>query len=452
VLDDQMNIGMGKYEFRQMLKDIIRANHGLFVNQEQFVPGATPVPVSGKVVNSREVVGLIDAVLDMWWTDGDISHQFESLFKKFFGLRCASFCNSGSSANLLSIASAKEYFGWRDGDRIVTTACGFPTTLNAILQNNLVPVFVDVTLPYYVPANAMIIEAIHRYNAVAVFMAHTMGNPFDVRAISDYVPVIEDNCDALGSRINGRLTGTLGVACTQSFYPAHHITSGEGGMVLTRHLEMDKIVRSLRDWGRDCFCPTGKDDTCGKRFEWNFPCLPRGFDHKYVYSRIGYNMKSTDLNAAIGVAQFEKLGWFIAKRKENHDRIYGNLKSEGMEEFFILPEPTLGADPSWFGFVLTVRDNAPFVRNVLTRELNLKKIGTRNLFGGNLLKQPAYIGLNAPAVGDLENSDKIARSTFWVGCYPGINDDMCDYIVDAIVDFAKGTDKMTKSNIETMWE
>lgn len=822
-------------ELRAEMNALVRKNFKLFREVKEFIPGETPIPISGKVVDNEEVNQLLGAVMDMWWTDGSYTSRFEARLKKYLKMRHAAFCNSGSSANLLAVAAAKEYFGWKNGDKIVTSACGFPTTLNAILQNGLIPVFVDVELPYYVPNTSTIIWAIHQHDAKAVFMAHTLGNPFDVKAISEYVPVLEDNCDALGSKINDRLTGTLGVVATQSFYPAHHITSldakewvllrspsgdviwrmigdfvnseshegwecvafdkdgklafrpitgtvkhiceepliratlqtgrtavvsashslfkmgdegpetiradsiaindlilaprvlpskriidvdidyteyargswkpiarklrldkriarilgwfvaegslyyaqkagnynyffalgpdeldiaknlkddlaeafgvkskiykrvsgwslqgsrkalfeflkaqcstgarrkrvppiifdcsaeiqkefleaylngdghfrnqrgeheswsvktaseelahgihslllqmelaprfyegfstehelngqtiprrkyfnvsygtsgkgitnalsfrgeqgknkklrrygdltllkvrkieyvepsseyvydlavegyenfiagrgmivhntGEGGMVLTRHPKIDKIVRSLRDWGRSCWCPTGHENTCGKRFEWDFPCLPQGFDHKYVYSRIGYNMKGTDLNAAIGVAQLKKLEWFVARRKENHDRIYGGLKAEGMEEFFILPEPYPNSDPSWFGFLLTVKDSMPFTRNALTRELNLRKVGTRNLFGGNLLKQPAYAGLNAPSLGNLESSDKIARDTLWVGCYPGITDEMCDYMVETIANYAKGAERLRASKIELLWE
>ena len=439
-------------ELRSEMQALVEKSYKLFREEQEFIPGETLVPVSGKVVDNEEIHQLIGAVMDMWWTDGTYTSRFEARMKRHLKMPHAAFCNSGSSANLLAVAAAKEYFGWKNGDKIVTSACGFPTTLNAILQNNLIPVFVDVEFPYYVPTTSAIVQAIRKYNAKAVFMAHTLGNPFDARAISQYVPVLEDNCDALGSKIDDRLTGTLGVVATQSFYPAHHITTGEGGMVLTRHPKINKIVRSIRDWGRDCWCPTGVDNTCGKRFDWDFPCLPQGFDHKYIYSRIGYNMKGTDLHAAIGIAQLKKLEWFVARRKENHDRIYGGLKAEGMEEYFVLPEPYPKSDPSWFGFVLTIRDKMPFTRNALTRELNHRKIGTRNLFGGNLLKQPAYAGLNAPSVGHLENSDKIARDTLWVGCYPGIDDEMCDYMVDTIVNYAKVAEKLVSTNVEIMWE
>jgi CDP-6-deoxy-D-xylo-4-hexulose-3-dehydrase len=425
------------------VRELIGEGHKLFPDyafaEKKFVPGETPVPVSGKIVGLWEVDRLIDAIFDFHWTDGTFVSRFESRLARAVGARKAAMCNSGSSANFLAVAAVKEHLGWKDGDVIVTTACGFPTTLNAILMNKLHPVFVDVELPYYNANAGVVIDAVKKHNAVGVFMAHTMGNPFDAIHIGGHTIVIEDNCDALMSELSGHKTGTLGTIATQSFYPAHHITTGEGGAVLTRIPALDKLVRSYRDWGRDCWCGTGQDNTCGKRFVWEFPNLPVGFDHKYIYSRIGGNMKSTDLNAAIGIAQLKRLDLFTAQRQENFDRIYGGLKASGMEEFFVLPEPTPLSKPSWFGFLLTIRDEAPFTRNAITAHLNSKNIATRNLFAGNLLRQPAYASLNAPSYGLLETSDKITRDTFWIGCYPGITEEMCDYMVEEIVKFTVET-------------
>lgn len=428
-------------ELSSYIRGIMGAHHKLFPDytfaEKKFEPGVTPVPVSGKIVGLQEVDRLIDAIFDFHWTDGTFVSRFESRLARAVGVRHAAMCNSGSSANFLAVAAVKEHLGWKDGDKIVTTACGFPTTLNAILMNKLAPVFVDVELPYYVPDAEFVLDAVKGLGAVGVFMAHTLGNPFDAAYLASHTVVIEDNCDALMSSLGQEMTGAMGIAATQSFYPAHHITTGEGGAVLTKLPALDKIVRSYRDWGRACWCGTGCDNTCGKRFEWFFPNLPVGFDHKYVYSRIGGNMKSTDLNAAIGIAQLKRLDLFTAQRQENFDRIFGGLKENGMEEFFIFPESLPYAKPSWFGFLLTIRDGAPFTRNAICRQLNSKKIATRNLFAGNLLMQPAYRDLNAPILGSLEVSNKIMRDTFWIGCYPGINEEMCDYMIEEISEYAR---------------
>jgi len=428
------------------IRGIIGAHHNLFPDyafaEKKFEPGVTPIPVSGKIVGFYEIDHLIEAIFDFHWTDGSFTSRFESRLARAVGTRHAAMCNSGSSANFLAVAAVKEHLGWKDGDKIVTTVCGFPTTLNAILMNNLVPVFVDVELPYYNAEADVVIDAVAKHDAAGVFMAHTLGNPFDAPYIASHTVVIEDNCDALMSSIGQEMTGAIGIAATQSFYPAHNITTGEGGAVLTEIPALDKIIRSYRDWGRDCWCGTGCDNTCGKRFDWQFPDLPIGFDHKYVYSRIGGNMKSTDLNAAIGIAQLKRLDLFTSQRQENFDRIYGGLKDVGMEEYFILPEPTPHSRPSWFGFLLTIKDEAPFTRNAICRYLQSQNIATRNLFAGNLLMQPAYRGLDAPIFGSLEVSNKIMRDTFWIGCYPGINEEMCDYMVEIISNYAQAAARL----------
>lgn len=399
---------------------------------KRLVPGKDYLPPSGKYIGGKEFEYLVMAALDGWWTDGRWVDGFEREFKRLMGVRYAVMVNSGSSANLLALTAAKRKANKWSFGHVLTLACGFPTTLNPILQNNLVPIFMDIELGTYVPSKEMIASAIRRWRPSIVFMAHTLGNPIP---FPDYDGIlVEDNCDALLSKYRGEFTGKLGHFSTQSFYPAHHITTGEGGMVIAKTAKDAKLLRSLRDWGRDCWCKTGKDDTCGKRFDWEIDGLL--YDHKYVYSDIGYNLKSTDLQAAIGSAQLSRAEWMSSRRKENWDRLYGILESRGMEEHYILPRATANSDPSWFGFILTV-DNPRLDRNRIVRELEARRIGTRLLFGGNLCRQPAYEHLNAPKHGQLENSDRVMRDTFWVGCWPGLTDEAIDYIGESIIDVTK---------------
>jgi len=406
---------------------------------ERFERGKTYIPTSGKMVGKEELSNLIMAAIELWLTEGKFVDLFEDNFASWLGAAHASMCNSGSSANLLAMLAVKEFFRMKDGDEIVVVACGFPTTLNPVLQAGLRPKFIDVELGTYVPSAKKILEACKPMSVRGVFIAHTLGNPWDVHAVrealrSESVAVLEDNCDALGSTIYGKKTGTLGHMGTHSFYPAHHITTGEGGMVVSRNAKMIRIAESYRDWGRDCWCPPGHDNTCGHRFAQKFGLLPEGYDHKYVYSRIGYNLKSTDLQAAIGIAQLGKLRGFIADRKANFNMMINGLLFEKMDEFLILPTKTKKSNPSWFGFPLTIRDGAPFSRNQLVMLLESKyKIGTRLLFGGNLLRQPAYSHLPFPDDG-LPNSEKIMRDTFWVGVWPGINAEICIYMHTSIVE------------------
>lgn len=406
---------------------------------ERFERGKTYIPASGKMVGREELTNIILAATELWLTEGHWVDEFEIAFAKWLGTLRASMCNSGSSANLLAMLAAKEYFEMEDGHEIVVTACGFPTTLNPVLQAGLTPKFIDVELGTYVPTAEQILEACEPESVRGIFIAHTLGNPWDVNKVSIELAsmrmaIIEDNCDALGSTIYGIKTGTRGDLATHSFYPAHHITTGEGGMVVSRNARLMRIVESFRDWGRDCWCPPGHDNTCGKRFDTRHGLLPNGYDHKYVYSRIGYNLKSTDLQAAIGLAQLEKLDQFIANRRANFQMIINGLRYEKMDEFFHLPERAANSSPSWFGFPLTIRDGAPFVRNQLVMLLESKyRIGTRLLFGGNLLRQPAYTHLPFPDAG-LPNSEKIMNDTFWVGVWPGINAQMCIYMHTSIVE------------------
>jgi CDP-6-deoxy-D-xylo-4-hexulose-3-dehydrase len=409
--------------------------------EKQFVPGETPIPYSGRVFDSDELIHLVDAALDFWLTTGRYAEWFEQEFASFIGVRHAILCNSGSSANLLALSAlTSPKLGERrlqPGDEVITLAAGFPTTINPIIQNALVPVFLDIELGTYNVDIRYLEEAINPRTR-AIMLAHTLGNPFNVDVILEVVRhhnlwLIEDNCDALGSTYKGKVTGSFGDLATVSFYPAHHITMGEGGCVLTDHPMLKTLVESFRDWGRDCWCAPGKDNTCGKRFDWQLCELPYGYDHKYIYSHIGYNLKATDLQAAVGIAQLKKLPLFIEIRKRNWKVLYKELKS--FEEFLILPEATPGSDPSWFGFLITVRPGAPFTRNDLVRYLESHKIATRLLFGGNLTRQPAYCGIRYRISQSLANTDLIMHNGFWVGVYPGLTEEMLRYVCSTVKDF-----------------
>ena len=408
-----------------------------------FVPGESVVPPSGKVLDAADLRNLIDASLDMWLTTGRFGTQFEKKLAKVFGVRSALLVNSGSSANLLAFSClTSPKLGDRQikpGDEVITVAAGFPTTVNPIIQNQCVPVFMDVTLPSF-QADASQLQAALSPKTKAIMIAHTLGNPYDLDKVAAFAKennlwLIEDSCDALGAKYKGQMVGTFGDIATVSFYPAHHITMGEGGAVLTDKPLLKTLAESFRDWGRDCWCEPGKDNTCGKRFDWQLGDLPCGYDHKYTYSHIGYNLKVSDMQAAIGVSQLDKLPGFIAARNANFAYLYQALKP--LEEFLILPEATPESEPSWFGFPIAVRENAPFTRDQLTRELDARKIGTRLLFAGNLLRQPAYQGVKHRVVGDLKNTDFVMNNVFWIGLYPGLSHEMLDHTVGTIAAFAR---------------
>ncbi|HEY1580727.1 MAG TPA: lipopolysaccharide biosynthesis protein RfbH [Terracidiphilus sp.] len=408
----------------------------------EFNPGITPVPVSGKVIDGADVSAVVDSALDAWFTTGRFAEDFERKLARFVGVRCASLVNSGSSANLLALtALTSPKLGERrlkPGDEVITVAAGFPTTVNPIIQNGLVPVFLDVTLPSY-EIDVTQLEAAVGPKTRAVMIAHTLGNVFDLDAVTAFAKkhdlwLIEDCCDALGSTWKGRHVGTFGDIATVSFYPAHHITLGEGGAVLTDKPALQLIIESFRDWGRDCWCEPGKDNTCGKRFEWQLGALPCGYDHKYTYSHIGYNLKATDMQAALGASQIGKLPEFIERRKANFRYLFKALQP--LEDCLVLPEATPGSDPSWFGFPIGVRESAPFKRQELVRALEAKKIGTRLLFAGNLLRQPAYEGCESRTIGDLKNTDFAMNNVFWIGVYPGLTEEMLDYVTETIAGFA----------------
>jgi CDP-6-deoxy-D-xylo-4-hexulose-3-dehydrase len=426
---------------RQQILDLTAQYHNEAFPKKPFLGGISQIPVSGKVFDGDELRNLVDSSLDFWLTTGRYAHEFEEEFAKVMGVKHAMLCNSGSSANLLAVSALKsERLGERalvDGDEVITLAAGFPTTVNPIVQNRLVPVFIDCELGTY-DATAENLQAAISPKTRAIVMAHTLGNPFNLDAVMKIAKennlfVIEDSCDAVGATYDGKPVGSFGDLSTASFYPAHHVTMGEGGCVLAKSASMRKIVESLRDWGRDCWCPTGHDDTCGRRFDWQLGGLPYGYDHKHIYSQIGYNLKLTDMQAAIGVAQLKKLPSFIAARRKNFDRLFDGLKKH--EEYFVLPETTPKANPSWFGFLLTVRPNSPFGRYDLVKHIESRRIATRQLFGGNLLKQPAYANVPHRVVGDLTNSDLITTNTFWIGVFPGLTAQMIDYMISTIDEF-----------------
>lgn len=411
---------------------------------QPFVPGKTPVPVSGKVFGHREMVFMIEAVLDRHWTEGRFAKEFEHELALFLRMQFCSVVNSGSSANLLALTALTSHEIPEDrrlkkGDEVITVAAGFPTTINPIIQVGCVPVFVDIELGTY-NASFAAIKAALTDRTKAIFLAHTLGNPFSVAQLKELcdekgIWLIEDNCDALGSKHYGRLTGAWGHLSTCSFYPAHHITMGEGGAVLTNDPLLHKIVRSLRDWGRDCSCPTGVDNFCGKRFTQQHGDLPYGYDHKYVYSEIGYNMKVTDIQAALGVAQLEQLPKFISTRQKHFTHLFSGMRA--FEDWLILPKWDVVSQPSWFGFPITVRPSAGFTRAELVRFLNERRIATRLLFAGNVLRQPYFKNCapNHRIVGELANTDIVMNDTFWIGVYPGLTLEMLDYVLASLKEF-----------------
>lgn len=406
--------------------------------ERQFIPGETPVPISGKVFDAVEIQLLVDAGLDFWLTTGRYAEQFESEFARVFGLRYALLTNSGSSANLLAISCltspSLKAKALKPGDEVITVAAGFPTTLNPIIQNGLVPVLVDVDVPTYNVDTSQLEEALSERTRAVIF-AHTLGNPYNVARVSEFVKQhdlwwVEDCCDAVGATYKNKHVGTFGDFATVSFYPAHHITMGEGGCVLTDRPALKTLIESFRDWGRDCWCVPGAANTCGKRFDWQLGDLPHGYDHKYTYSHVGYNLKLTDMQAAVGVAQLQKLPAFIEARRKNFRFLFEGLKD--LQEFFILPEATPDSDPSWFGFPLAIKPDAPFSRDYVLRYLDERKIATRLLFGGNLLRQPAYQGIQHRRVGNLRNSDFVMNQVLWMGVWPGLSEKMLTFVVETV--------------------
>lgn len=428
-------------EIRAKVRAFYCATHD--ITGEPFVPGKSRVNYAGRVFDEEELVNLVDSSLDFWLTAGRFSEEFSGKLEDFYDVSDVILTNSGSSANLLAVSAlTSELLGEKRlvaGDEVITVAAGFPATVSPIIQNRLVPVFVDVEIGTY-NIDASKLESAYSSKTKAVFIAHTLGNPFNLDAVCAFTEkhglwLIEDNCDALDSRYRGKLTGTFGQIATGSFYPAHHITTGEGGCVVTDDAMLARIIRSLRDWGRDCYCEGGENNTCGARFTKQYGTLPMGYDHKYVYSHIGYNLKMTDMQAAIGAAQMDKLSSFTARRKENFHLINNGL--QGLEKYFILPVATEHSDPSWFAYVLTLRENVPFSRVALAQYLNENLIETRGLFAGNLLRQPGYMNIEHRVVGGLENTDYIMNNTLFIGVFPGLTETKINYVTDKIRDFVK---------------
>ena len=403
-----------------------------------IIPGDSYIPVSGKVIDEEDVLWGIESMMDAWLTAGRFSIQLERELARYFGSRFSFLVNSGSSANLLAfyaLTSPKLLDrAIKPGDEIITVAAGFPTTINPMIQFGCIPVFIDVDIPSY---NIKVedIEKAITPKTKAIMLAHALGNPFNLSVVMAIAKkynlwVVEDDCDSLGATYDGKKTGTFGDLATLSFYPAHHITMGEGGAVLVNNASLKKITESFRDWGRDCWCPPGKDNTCGERYCQKLGDLPDGYDHKYTYSHIGFNLKVTDMQAAVGLSQLTKADHFVARRKENHAILSEMFKE--FEEHFILPVATENSEPSWFGFMLTVREGSPIDRNKFVEYLEQNKIGTRLFFGGNLLKQPAYYNLNYRKMDDLKNTDLLMNNSFWLGVWPGLNQVHYDYIVNTV--------------------
>ncbi|UKY55324.1 lipopolysaccharide biosynthesis protein RfbH [Streptomyces inhibens] len=428
-------------DVKTLILDAVGKYHQEKEPSEEFIPGETEVWTSGAVLNEEDRTALVEAALEMRIAAGVTARKFERKFARALGMRKAHLTNSGSSANLLALSSLTsphlEERRLRPGDEVITVAAGFPTTVNPIVQNGMTPVFVDVELGTYNTTAERVAAAIGPKTR-AIMLAHALGNPYEVAEIAQLAEehglfLIEDNCDAVGSTYRGRMTGTFGDFATVSFYPAHHITTGEGGCVLTNNLALARVVESMRDWGRDCWCEPGEDDTCHKRFAYELGTLPRRYDHKYTFSHVGYNLKATDIQAALGLSQLRRLDDFGAARRRNWQRLRDGL--EGVPEY-LLPTATPGSDPSWFGFALTVQPDAGFARYDLLRFLQSRRIGTRLLFAGNITRHPAYLDRPYRIVGDLSNSDIITERTFWLGVYPGLTTEMIDYVAQSLREFA----------------
>jgi CDP-6-deoxy-D-xylo-4-hexulose-3-dehydrase len=430
-------------KIKNKILDLVDDYSNIYFNTKEFIPGVSEIPVSGKVIGALEIKNMTEAALDGWLTTGRFNELFEQRLANFLNTKCLLTVNSGSSANLIAFStltsSKLKEKAIQKGDEVISVAAGFPTTVNPIIQFGAIPVFVDIKIPTYNIDENLVEEAITS-KTKAVMLAHTLGNPFNIKKIKEICQkydlwLIEDSCDALGSMFNDQKVGTFGDLATLSFYPAHHITMGEGGAVFTNNKKLERIAESFRDWGRDCYCDPGKDNTCNKRFGWKLGDLPFGYDHKYTYSHLGYNMKITDMQAACGLAQLDRLNEFISKRKENFNFLYKNIKD--LEEFLILPEPENNSDPSWFGFPLSLRKNKKFFRNDLVQYLNKSKIGTRLLFSGNLTKQPYMKDKLFRVSGNLDKSDFAMENTFWVGVYPALTQLHLAYIIEKLKFFFK---------------
>ena len=430
-----------KKNLRNKISNLVKKYSDLEFKKRKFIPGKTIIPPTGKVIGDLELQNMVEASLDGWLTAGRFNKEFEKRLAKFIGIKQLITVNSGSSANLIAFSTLTSpklrERAIKPSDEVITVAAGFPTTINPIVQFGAIPVFVDVKIPTYNIDENAIEEAITP-KTKAIMIAHTLGNPFNLKAVKSICEkknlwLIEDSCDALGSTYENQMVGTFGDIATLSFYPAHHITMGEGGAVFMNNIRLKMIAQSFRDWGRDCYCEPGKENTCGKRFDWKLGDLPGGYDHKYIYSHAGYNMKITDMQAACGLAQINRVKKFIKSRKNNFKYIHERLKSH--EEFLILPEATENSDPSWFGFPITLRENLSISRTELLRHLDKKKIGFRLLFSGNATKQPYMLEKKFRVVGSLNNTSTIMNNTFWIGVYPGLTHQELDFVVDQIKKF-----------------
>jgi CDP-6-deoxy-D-xylo-4-hexulose-3-dehydrase len=428
-------------KLRKEILEKVKQLHREEQKEESFELGKDTIPFAARVFDEKEKVSLVDSSLDFWLTTGRYAEEFEAEFADFMDQKYCSLVNSGSSANLVALSALTsdklEDRKLKARDEVITVAASFPTTVNPIVQNNLVPVFVDVELGTYNIKVSELEKALSD-KTKAIMLAHTLGNPFNLKAVTEFAEehdlyLIEDCCDAVGTTYDGEMVGTFGDFATVSFYPAHHMTMGEGGAVLTNNPVYKKLAVSFRDWGRDCYCEPGANNTCGRRFSMQFGDLPYGYDHKYVYSHVGYNLKVTDMQAAVGVEQLKKLPDFIEARKENFKKLYKGIKK--FEEYLILPEAEENSDPSWFAFPLSVRKNDKFTKNELVNYLEENKVMTRQLFAGNLTRQPAYQNVEYRVVGDLANTDYIMNNTFFIGVYPGLNDQKIEYIIQQFADF-----------------
>jgi CDP-4-dehydro-6-deoxyglucose reductase, E1 len=436
-----MTTPANKDQLRQQILALVEQYTAISLAPQPFAPGSTVIPAAGKVLGKEEIQNMVEASLDGWLTTGRFNDAFEKKLAEFLGVKYLLTTNSGSSANLLAFtALTSPSLGLRalqPGDEVIGVAAGFPTTVNPIIQNGCIPVFVDVDIPTYNIDASKIEEALSEKTR-AIMLAHTLGNPYNLKIITDICKkhrlwLIEDCCDALGATYDGKMVGTFGDIGTLSFYPAHHITMGEGGAIFTNNPDLKRIIESFRDWGRDCYCGPGKDNTCGKRFGWQLGSLPQGYDHKYTYSHVGYNLKITDMQAACGLAQLDRANDFIAARKANFKYLKERLTP--LEEFLILPEATPNSDPSWFGFPITLRDDAPVNRVDLLKYLDQHKIGTRLLFAGNITRQPYFENKIYRVPGSLARSDTIMNNTFWIGVYPALNNEMLDYTAQKVSEF-----------------
>ena len=433
-----------KEKLKQEILEKVKEYYEVAHKDKEFVAGETKIPFAGRVYDSEELVYLVDSSLDFWLTAGKYAQEFETDFAEYMEQRYSIIVNSGSSANLVAFSALTSEKlkdkRLKKGDEVITVAAGFPTTVNPIIQNGMIPVFVDVELGTYNIKVSELEKAISDKTR-AVMIAHTLGNPFDLKAVKEFCEkydlfLVEDCCDAVGSRYDGKMVGTFGDIATVSFYPAHHMTMGEGGGVLTNNFLLNKIATSIRDWGRDCYCDPGSDNTCGRRFQMQFGKLPFGYDHKYVYSHIGYNLKVTDMQAAIGVAQLKKLDYIVEARKNNFKKLWKGL--EKFQKYLLLPVATENSDPSWFGFPITVKENDKFTKNEIVEYLENANILTRQLFAGNMTKQPAYLNVECRIIGDLANTDYIMNNTFFIGVYPKIGDVEMEYIIKTFEEFFGG--------------